>query len=163
MCIAAANAKFRVRTIATERYVEYMKFFEQRRNQPVQMLLSAEDIPAIAAVMRVAETNSNNPCITLAGAERRITVSHANRIQKQLAAEYPVGAGFSVDLKAKYLRAAIAAAGHFGSAITLRFSPDDSNGVYIGAQAFHSVVMAMRPEKEEVDEADPATAEEHCL
>lgn len=153
ICIAVANAKFRIRAIATDDFPRYRVPFERNREHPVQMVLAAADTPSFAAVAKVAARNANFPGVTIAGAGRRISVSHRDRIEIDLSVGYAVGDPFTATVNGTYLLDAINAAGNFGSAVTLRYSREDARGVYIGALDFHSIVMTMT-ETDESSEGD---------
>ena len=149
ICVGTANARFRIREIATDTFPKYRVPFERNRELPNTVVLDALSIKDILAVAAVAETNGNHPVVTMEGQGRRIYVSHQERFRRELPARSDSGKPFSVNVRGAYLRDALAAASLYGAAVRMRFgSGEDARGIYVGAQDFHAVVAAMRDEDE---------------
>ena len=153
ICVGAAGAKFRIRAVQAPEYVNYRQVFDQNRQHSVAIVLDARGRDDMLAVASIATTNANWPMVTITGAGRKVTVSHQDRVLRELAMTYQIGEPFQVNLKAYPLSCAIRSAAHYGSAVRMRFPREEGRCVYIGAQDFHSIVMPVRREEPEVGES----------
>ncbi len=147
VCFAAANAKFRVRAIDGDHYMNYRVPLEHNRTHHAAALLAAEDAATVMTVARVACKN-DFPAVTITGEGRRLSVSFRDLISRSFIVGGQLGASFTTMVNANYLLDAIRAAGCFGSAITLRLGSKEPDAVYVGARDFHSLIMPMKVESE---------------
>lgn len=156
ICVGAAGARFRIREVEAEQYVAYRTLFDQHRDLPIKVVLDGRGRDDMLAVASVASTNENYPVVTIAGEGRRLTVSHMDRITRELAMSQQVGDGFSVNVKAEYLASAIRSAGYYNTAVRMRFTREEGRCIAIGSQDFHSLVMPRKDEETEsgMDSAD---------
>lgn len=161
ICVGAAGAKFRIRAVQAAEYVNYRQVFDQNRQHSVALVLDTRGRDDMLAVAAIAATNANWPVVTITGAGRKVTVSHQDRVLRELAMTYQIGEPFQVNLKSYPLSCAIRSAAHYGSAVRMRFPREEGRCVYIGAQDFHSIVMPVRHEEPEAGEStadsEPAT------
>ena len=159
ICVAAANAKFRIREVDAGNYPNYRDPFDRNRSLPINVVLDAKSTQDILAVARIAMADGSG-VVTIVGEGKRITVSYKDRVQRELQMNYQVGAPFSVQLQSMYLSDAIVAASSFGSAVRMRFGRDnEARAVYVGAQDFHAIVMAYQEEESGADDTGASVAD----
>ena len=159
ICVGAANAKFRIREIASDTFPNYRDAFDRNKTLPINVVLDAASIQHLLAVAGIAQTNPNRPYVTIEGEARQIRVRHQERVVRELPARYQEGGAFVVHANGAYLTDAIRAAQRFGSTVRMRFQHgDEPRGIYVGAQDFHSIVMARKePEDDEAESSQSAT------
>lgn len=122
------------------------------------MVLDAASIQHLLAVAGIAQTNGNHPYVTIEGSARHISVRHQERVIRELPARYQEGGSFEVHANGAYLTDAIRAAQRFGSTVRMRFEHgDEPRGIYVGAQDFHSIVMACKEPEEGAGDSQSAT------
>lgn len=161
ICIAAANAKFRIREIESETYPNYREAFERNKAMPVGIVLDGRTAQDLLSICKIASASTKMPLVEFQGEGRTMHVSHLDKVTR----EYPIGVRmqnpFLATVKAGYLSDAIEGAGHFGSAVTLRFAAKDEGlAVYVGAQDFHAIVMTVRAEEDPDKEAQTSAKED---
>ena len=159
ICVGAANAKFRIREIASDTFPNYRDAFDRNKTLPINVVLDAASIQHLLAVAGIAKTNPNRPYVTIEGEARQIRVRHQERVVRELPARYQEGGAFVVHANGAYLTDAIRAAQRFGSTVRMRFQHgDEPRGIYVGAQDFHSIVMARKePEDDEAESSQSGT------
>lgn len=148
ICVAASGAKFRIREVAAREWAPYRNLFDQSRDHPIKAVLDARGREDILAVASVAGANENYPVVTISGEGRVLTVSHADRISRDLSMSQQVGAPFAVNVDASFLSSAIRSAGFYNAAIRMCFSREQGKCITVSSQDFHSLVMP-RTEKDE--------------
>ncbi len=148
VCIAAANAKLRVRPIAAESYVSYRAIFERTRSNDLIVMPSADNLADILAVARVAVKLPGMGEVTIEGDGKRLSFSHQDRISKTFSVSQLLKESFAIRVNGSYLIDAIRAAYRFGAALKIRMGCEEGNTIYIGAHDFHSVVMPLRADAE---------------
>ena len=159
ICVAAANARLRIRDIDSGVYPNYRAPFDQNKNLPIDLVLDSRSTEHLIGVAAIATASAKESAVTISGEDRTVTVAYRDRVQRDLAMSYRVGAPFSIDVSSVHLRDAIESAGKYGSAIRLRFGRGDcNNAIYVGSQEFHSIVMARTPKEAEKIEVGVSTA-----
>lgn len=160
ICVAAANARFRIREVDSDTFPNYRDPFDRNRNQEICIVLDAQALQDLIAVATIADENNNHPYLQIEGEGRQVVVSHLDKIVRPLPMNYRIGGAFSVTANGRYILDAIRSAGGFGSAVRMRFGRgDESRGIYVGAQDFHSIVMTITESSAETSEKTAAQAQ----
>ena len=153
ICFAVANAKYRTYTIAAGEYPQYRAIFERNKGYPVSLLLDAHATRALRTVARVAKCNPNYQGVHIEGEGRGIKVAHLDLISQTIQLAVPLAQAFEVMVHAGSLLDALDAAASFGVAVSMRYSLEEGQGIYVGAQDFHAIVAPMRGPDEDDSES----------